>query len=421
MDKFIIHGGAPLVGSVTIGGAKNAALPILFSTLLTDDACAFNNVPQLHDVASTRSALEAVGATCKQHGTRVQTQARKIKTHALPYDLVRKMRASILALGPLLAREGRAEISLPGGCAIGARPIDIHLAGLKKMGVRARIKEGNIHAQCRRLKGAHITLPFPSVTATENLMMAAALANGTTVIENAAREPEVCDLAVQLRGMGASIDGDGHATMTIDGVSKLHGNTHTIMPDRIEAGTYMAAVAACGGEVVLNNIGKQTAAVMGSVLRAFKAMGLKIVVGKNEMVVQMSRRARAKSVSTAPYPGFPTDMQAQLLAVNTLADGSATITETIFENRFMHALEMMRMGADIQLHHNTATITGCKQLLGAPVMATDLRASASLVICALAAHGKSTINRIYHLDRGYYQMDKKLRALGANIRRMRSR
>lgn len=421
MDKFIIHGGQPLAGRVAISGAKNAALPILFSTLLTDSPCRLSNVPPLQDVASTLAVLESLGAAVQTRGTRVAVHAKRLKTHRVPYDLVRKMRASVLALGPLLARSGAAAISLPGGCAIGARPIDYHLAGLQKMGAKIRMADGNIQATCRRLKGAEITLPFPSVTATENLMMAATLARGTTTIENAAREPEVVDLARHLQSMGARIDGAGHATLRIYGSDSLAGDTkkpYAIMPDRIEAGTFIAAVAACGGNVVLENIGGGVK-TMASILRAFTAMGVRMTPADNSLRVRMRTRPLAHNTTTAPYPGFPTDMQAQMIAVNAIARGTSAVTETIFENRFMHVLEMKRMGADIDIRHNIATVRGVRRLTGAPTMATDLRASASLVVCALAAVGTSTIRRIYHLDRGYHRMDAKLRALGARIRRVR--
>ena len=419
MDKFIIRGGAPLAGAAVISGAKNAALPILFSSLLTDEPCVYDNVPDLRDIASTLTALAIVGATHSRRRNRVTLHTPRIAESRLPYDLVRTMRASVLALGPLIARAGAAAIALPGGCAIGARPVDIHIAALRQMGADIHIADGNIVASLpggRRLRGADIALPFPSVTATENLMMASALADGDTRIRNAACEPEVRDLADCLRAMGATISGDGTSDIIARGAKRLAGARHTVMPDRIEAGTYIAAVAACGGDVLLAGA---RADDMRGVLQVFSRMGVAVSAESGGIRVRRPARVRpaAADATTAPYPGYPTDMQAQLIAANCVANGRAFVTETIFENRFMHIPELARMGARIELQNNTAIITGARQLRAAPVMATDLRASASLVIGALAAEGETEISRIYHLDRGYEKLDQKLRKLGAKVRR----
>lgn len=417
MSAFAISGGRPLAGSVKISGAKNAALPILFSCLLCERPCRLDNVPRLRDIASTLAVLQGLGVSCRQRGQRVSVSTpAALATHEAPYDLVRTMRASILSLGPLVARFGRAVVSLPGGCAIGARPVDIHIDGLRRMGATVRIKSGYLVASCRRLHGADIALPLPSVTGTENLMMAATLAEGDTVLRGAAREPEVRDLADFLNAAGADIRGAGSGCITIRGVRRLHGAAHTIMSDRIEAGTYLAAVAAAGGSVRLEGARR---ADMQRVLSVFGGGGVEIKSAGGGLQARMNGRFRGADAVTAAYPGFPTDMQAQLIAANCVASGQSTVSETVFENRFMHVQELQRMGARIALHEHTASISGVAALAAAPVMATDLRASASLVIAALAASGRSIISRIYHLERGYEQMDKKLRALGAKVARVR--
>ena len=415
MDKFVIHGGKPLVGEVRISGAKNAALPILAACLLSADPCHISNVPVLRDIHSMRQVLTGMGAACDSgRGGGLTVCAKSLNTTAAPYEVVRTMRASVLVLGPLLARFGRASVALPGGCAIGARPVDEHLAGLIKMGAEVRVENGNIEASCKRLCGARIMLTKPSVTGTENLMMAAVLADGDSVIENAAREPEIVDLADFLIKMGANIEGAGSGKIAVGGVPTLAGAMHRVMPDRIEAGTYIAAVAAAGGNMLLRHAREED---MRAITDVFAAGGVRIKSEANGLRITMRGRFRAVDAETAPHPGFPTDMQAQLVAANCAADGRAAVTETVFENRFMHVQELARMGAHIELKHNTALSTGVATLTGAPVMATDLRASASLVVAALAAAGKTTINRIYHLDRGYEAMEKKLRRLGANVRR----
>lgn len=419
MDKLSVVGGQPLTGTVKIDGAKNAALPILFACLLTEQPCRIANVPALRDISSALAVLRALGAEAERDGRALVVRAAAIHTCAAPYEFVRTMRASVLALGPLLARFGRASVALPGGCAIGSRPIDLHIKNLRKMGAEIRIENGNIIAHCRRLRGAALTLEKPSVTGTENLMMAAVLADGETTIENAAREPEIFDLAAFLSGMGARLDYEqGGATIRICGVSSLSGTSHRVMPDRIEAGTYLAAVAAAGGDVLLRGA---RAADMRTVLTTFAAGGVGISEEADGLRVTMRGRFAAVDAETAPYPGYPTDMQAQLVAVAAGGKGRAVVTETVFENRFMHVQELARMGANIELRNNTAIVTGAPKLNGAPVMATDLRASASLVVAALAADGKTDIRRIYHLDRGYQAMEKKLRRLGASVRRLKER
>ena len=414
MRKFNISGGNALNGEVSISGAKNAALPVLFACLLTDEPCEISNIPQLRDIDSTLAALKAMGAT---HGGikdgKVTVEAKTLATTAAPYDLVKTMRASVLALGPLLARAGEAEVSLPGGCVIGARPVDMHIKGFAQMGADINIKRGNIIAKAKRLRGKKIRLPFPTVTGTENLMMAATLAEGETTIENAAREPEITDLATFLNAMGADIRNAGGSSIKIRGAKKLHGAKHKVMPDRIEAGTYLCAVAACGGEAFLRGADINHIAALADKLRECGA----ILESNNDGIkITMKQRPQAADAATAPYPGYPTDLQAQWMAVNCVAEGRAAITETVFENRFMHAPELLRMGADIELRGNTAIVRGAKHLSATPVMATDLRASAALVIAALTATGETTIDRIYHLERGYENMENKLRALGANAR-----
>ena len=417
MDRLLIEGGARLVGEVSVSGAKNAALPLMCAALLTSEPLELVNVPRLRDVGTMVRLLAQMGIRV-DNGERRSAQlcAQEISAPLAPYDLVKTMRASILVLGPLLARCGEARVSLPGGCAIGLRPVDQHLKGLQQMGAEIRVQQGYIVASAARLHGARIVTDLVTVTGTENLMMAAALAQGTTVIENAAREPEVVDLALCLNAMGARIGGAGSDVITIDGVERLHGASHTIMPDRIETGTFLVAAAATRGSVRLD--GAQPG-ILDAVLDKLREAGAQVSADAKGISISMDRRARSVNVRTAPYPAFPTDMQAQFMALNSIADGTAVITETIFENRFMHALEMQRLGADIEISGNNAIVRGVERLQGATVMATDLRASASLVIAGLVAEGQTTVDRIYHLDRGYESIEAKLAQLGARIRRVR--
>jgi UDP-N-acetylglucosamine 1-carboxyvinyltransferase len=416
MDKLLIQGGRPLKGEVRISGAKNAALPILCAALLTDEPLRLTNVPVLRDIATTLSLLARMGMRTERHDEEsVTLQANQIHSQEAPYELVKTMRASILVLGPLLARFGHARVSLPGGCAIGQRPVDQHIKGLAAMGADIRIEHGFVVAQATRLKGADILTDMVTVTGTENLLMAATLAEGRTVLENAACEPEVVDLANVLSAMGAQIEGQGTDRIVIEGVSRLHGARHRVVPDRIEAGTFLCAVAAAGGDITLRQAKPDT---LGAVLDKLRDTGLEITAGEDWIRARMTGRPRATGFRTGEYPGFPTDMQAQLMALNTLSEGTAVITENIFENRYMHVQELCRMGADIEIDGHTAVVKGIPQLLGATVMATDLRASASLVIAGLAAHGQTTVERIYHLDRGYERMERKLQALGADIQRI---
>lgn len=416
MDKLLIQGGRPLQGEVAISGAKNAALPILCASLLTADPLALDNVPDLRDIGTTLTLLQRMGVRAQRgDGNRVTLQADEVSSQEAPYELVKTMRASILVLGPLVARFGRARVSLPGGCAIGQRPVDQHIKGLAAMGAHIRIEHGFVVAEARRLRGASILTDMVTVTGTENLMMAAALAEGRTVLENAACEPEVVNLAHMLIAMGAHIEGHGTDRIVIEGVERLHGAAHRIVPDRIEAGTFLCAVAATGGDITLRHAAPDT---LGAVLDKLRDAGLDITTGPDWIRARMAGRPRATGFRTSEYPGFPTDMQAQLMALNTLADGTAVITENIFENRYMHVQELHRMGADIEIDGHTAVVQGVEQLLGATVMATDLRASASLVIAGLAASGQTTVERIYHLDRGYERMELKLQALGADIQRI---
>ncbi len=414
MDKIAVIGGRPLCGEARISGAKNAALPALFACLLTEEPCEIRNAPQLRDIQSALRVLRALGAECEFADNTAAVCARNISSFDTPHELVKTMRASILALGPLLARFGRARVALPGGCAIGARPVDIHLEGLREMGAEIAMEDGDIVASAKRLRGARIVLPKPTVTGSENLLMAAALAEGETIIENAAREPEIADLAAFLCAMGADISG-GEGFWRIRGKDKLRGAKHAAPPDRIEAGTYLCAVAACGGDAVLHNANGEW---MHDLLAKLSAAGAELHEKDGAIRIVMENRPRAAGAETAPYPGFPTDMQAQWLAVNCVAKGSAFIVENIFESRFMHVPELRRTGARIELHGNAAAVRGVKKLSGAPMMATDLRASASLVIAALAAQGESVIERIYHLDRGYENLVQKLQSLGANARRI---
>jgi len=415
MDQLIIEGGHRLAGEVVVSGAKNAALPVMCAALLTDRPLEVSNLPHLRDVDTTARLLAGMGARVERRecGVAVIDCAGVDRLEA-PYELVRTMRASILVLGPMLARFGRARVSLPGGCAIGQRPVNLHIKGLQAMGAEISIEHGYIEARAPRLRGARIFMDLVSVTGTENLMMAACLAEGRTVIENAAREPEVAELAHCLNAMGARIGGAGESEIVVEGVERLDGAQWRIMPDRIEAGTFLAAVAATGGEVLLREV---EPAHMAAVLDKLREAGARIDVGAGTVALAMDGRAQAVSVRTAPYPGFATDMQAQLMALDCTAEGTATLVETIFENRFMHALELQRMGARIEIDGNAAIVRGVPRLDGAAVMATDLRASASLVIAGLAARGETVIDRIYHLDRGYEAIERKLSALGARIRR----
>jgi len=416
MDKLRIRGGTRLNGEITVSGAKNAALPILAASLLTADEFIVENVPQLQDVATTLKLLRQMGVSVEQSGTIIRLKASGVTQTEAPYELVKTMRASILVLGPLVARFGTARVSLPGGCAIGARPVDQHIKGLEALGATIRIENGFVVAQAKRLRGARIVTDMVTVTGTENLMMAAALAEGDTVIENAACEPEVADLADALNAMGARIRGAGTVRIAIEGVERLHGARHRVMPDRIETGTFLTAVAAAGGMATLRGADPAT---LQTVIDKLRQAGARIDTENALLRVEMNQRPIAVSLRTAPYPEFPTDMQAQFMALNASADGIGTITETIFENRFMHVHELQRLGADISIDGNTATVRGVERLAGAPVMATDLRASASLVVAALAASGETVVDRIYHLDRGYEKMESKLAALGADVVRVK--
>ncbi|MDO8263842.1 MAG: UDP-N-acetylglucosamine 1-carboxyvinyltransferase [Gallionella sp.] len=422
MQKLAIQGGNRLNGEVRISGAKNAALPILCASLLTGDSLQLGNVPDLNDVATMRKLLQQLGVKIESNGDQIVLSAAHIDKLEAPYDMVKTMRAAILVLGPLVARFGEARVSLPGGCAIGSRPVDLHIKGLQAMGAEIHIEHGYIHAQvpygkgAKRLKGARIFFDLVSVTGTENLMMAATLADGVTVLENAAREPEVVDLAHCLIAMGANIVGAGSDTITVTGVEKLHGASHRVMPDRIESGTFLVAAAAAGGNITLTDA---RADILDNVLEKLQEAGAAIHVSGSTINLQMSKRPRAVNVRTAPSPAFPTDMQAQFMALNTIAEGSAMVVETIFENRFMHVQELRRLGAQIDVEGNTAVIKGCAQLEGAAIMATDLRASACLVIAGLVAQGETIVDRIYHLDRGYEHIEAKLSALGAQIRRIK--
>jgi UDP-N-acetylglucosamine 1-carboxyvinyltransferase len=417
MDKFVVAGNGPLNGAVDAAGAKNAALPILCAALLSDEPLHVTNVPKLWDINTTRKLLAQMGCTVEQPDPHEMiVDAKPITTCVAPYELVRTMRASILVLGPLVAARGEAHVSLPGGCAIGARPVNLHLMGLEAMGAQITLEGGFIHAKASKLKGARIVFDTVTVTGTENLMMAAVLADGETVLENAAREPEVVDLARCLRAMGARIEGDGTTTIRIQGVSRLKAATHSVLPDRIETGTFLVAAAVTRGKVRVN---KTDPSMLDAVLVKLQQAGAKISTGTDFIEVDMQgRRPQAVNIHTMPHPGFPTDMQAQFMAMNCVADGVGIIKETIFENRFMHAVELLRLGADIQIEGNTAVITGKERLQAAPIMATDLRASASLVIAALAAEGETFIDRIYHMDRGYDDIEGKLAALGARIKRV---
>jgi UDP-N-acetylglucosamine 1-carboxyvinyltransferase len=416
LDKLLIEGGIPLQGEAVVSGAKNAALPLLTAALLTAEPVTFTNVPALNDVSTMLRLLARMGVKVDHQGDAVTLDASGLDQPVAPYEMVKTMRASILVLGPLVARMGEARVSLPGGCAIGARPVDQHINGLQAMGAQISVEQGYVHARCSRLSGARLFTDVVTVTGTENLMMAACLAAGDTVIENAAREPEVVDLANCLVSMGAQISGAGTDVIRIRGVDRLHGTQHRIMPDRIETGTYLCAAAATGGEIRLTGT---SAAYLDVVIDKLMDAGCAITAERDAIRLKAPERLTAVSLRTAPYPAFPTDMQAQFMAINTVADGTAIIRETIFENRFMHAVELIRLGADIRIDGNTAVVKGVAKLDGATVMATDLRASASLVIAGLAAKGETLVDRIYHLDRGYEGLDRKLTALGARVRRVK--
>ena len=417
MDKLLISGGIPLSGTIDISGAKNAALPVLAATLLTSESVVVRNIPQLNDVATTITLLQSMGVEIVfDDKLNIEVNATNVNERRAPYDLVKTMRASILVLGPLLARFGEADVSLPGGCAIGARPVNLHVQGLQSMGAHVVVENGYIRARAERLKGAHVVFDTVTVTGTENLMMAAVLAEGVTVLENAAREPEVIDLAKFLSSMGARIKGAGTSSILVEGVSELHGADHTVLPDRIEAGTYLVAAALTRGKVRLERADPDHLEV---VITKLQEAGALISVGDDWIEICMrGRRPIAVDIKTTPYPGFPTDMQAQFCAMNAIASGVGTVTETIFENRFQHVLEYQRMGADIQIEGNTAVCRGVDRLTAAPVMATDLRASAGLLLAGLAAEGETLVDRIYHVDRGYERIEEKFRQLGANIKRV---
>lgn len=414
MNKISIYGGKRLSGEIYISGAKNAALPILCASLLTNDDLYLKNIPNLQDISTTLKLMSKIGVKIQQHHNNLILNGNGISMLEAPYELVKTMRASILVLGPLLTRFGEAKVSLPGGCAIGSRPVDQHIKGLQAMGAEISTHGGYIYAKAQHLKGVRIITDMITVTGTENLLMAAVLAEGETILENAAREPEVSNLAKLLTSMGAKIDGIGSDRLIIQGVKKLHGATHTVISDRIETGTFLCAVTAVGGDVILKNTNSNFLDV---ILEKLRNTGAILTSGVNWVRVQMAQRPKAVSFRTTEYPGFPTDMQAQFMALNCIADGTSHITETIFENRFMHIQELNRLGASIDIEGNTAIINGVKKFIGAQVMATDLRASASLIIAGLAAQGETLIERIYHLDRGYDRMEHKLLSIGADIKR----
>jgi len=416
MDALLIHGGNPLAGDVRISGAKNAALPILTASLLTADTLKLGNVPHLKDISTMLALLAHMGVRITPgDANHVSLYGKDIPNKEAPYEMVKTMRAAILVLGPTLARFGEARVSLPGGCAIGSRPVDLHIKGLQAMGADISIEHGYIHARCKRLQGARILMDVVTVTGTENLMMAATLAEGTTVLENAAREPEVVDLARCLIAMGAKIEGAGSDIITIHGVKKLHGADYSVMPDRIETGTFLVAAAMTGGRVRATHAQPDT---LDAVISKLRDAGAKVETGSDWIEVESDGKLKAVDVRTAPHPAFPTDMQAQFMALNCVAEGAASVTETIFENRFMHVQELRRLGANIEVSGHTALVRGVPRLDGAIVMATDLRASACLVLAGLVAQGETTIERIYHLDRGYEHIEEKLSQLGARVRRI---
>lgn len=415
MEKFVINGGLPLSGRVRVSGAKNAALPIIASTILAGGVSRILDVPRLRDVTTMGQLLENMNCAFSQADGTVVSDTSTLHSFEAPYELVRTMRASVLVLGPLVARYGRARVSLPGGCAIGARPINLHLMGLQKMGARITLEEGYVVAEAKRLRGADIYFDIPTVTGTENLLMAATLANGITRLENAACEPEVVDLGEALIKMGAKISGLGTSVIEVEGVEELKAIEHRVIPDRIEAGTFLIAAGITGSNITIENVIPHH---LDAIIMKLEETGMKIRVNTDSLEVEGPERPEASDVKTLPYPGFPTDMQAQFMALVSVARGTSIIRETIFENRFMHVAELRRMGAEISIEGSTATVKGVERLKGAPVMATDLRASASLVVAALRAEGKTEINRIYHIDRGYEEIEKKLTALGASIRRV---
>ncbi len=417
MAKIVITGGEPLRGEVWISGAKNAVLPILASTLLCDEPVTIGNVPHLHDVTTTMELLGRMGAhLVLDEKMKIHVDPTQVDSFVAPYELVKTMRASILVLGPLVARHGAADVSLPGGCAIGQRPVDLHIKGLEALGASITVENGYIKARAERLRGARVWMDLVTVTGTENIMMAATLARGTTVIENAAQEPEVVDLANCLIRMGADIEGAGTNTIVVRGVERLHGTHYEVLPDRIEAGTFLVAAAISGGRVTAKRVRADT---MDAVLAKLEEAGAQLNVGEDSIELDMrGRRPRAVDLTTAPYPAFPTDMQAQFTALNTVAEGVGVITETVFENRFMHVQELKRLGADIRIEGNTVIVKGVPRMTGAPVMATDLRASASLVLAGLVADGDTAVDRVYHIDRGYECIEEKLLGLGAKVRRL---
>jgi len=417
MNKLLINGGITLDGNVRISGAKNAVLPILAATLLADSPATIENVPHLHDVTTTVELLGCMGVMVSiDEKLSVEVDSSTIENYTAPYHLVKTMRSSILVLGPLLARFGEAEVSLPGGCAIGSRPVDLHIKGLQDMGAEIDVSNGYIHAKAKRLKGTRLVMDIVTVTGTENLMMAAALADGETVIENAAREPEVVDLANFINAMGGKVSGAGTDTIIIEGVEKLHGTRYRVLPDRIETGTFLVAAAITGGKIKVKDTDPK---LLDAVIDKLREAGAKLEVGDDWISLDMEgKRPKSVNIRTAPYPAFPTDMQAQFVALNTIAEGTATVVETVFENRFMHVQELKRMGADIEVEGNTAIIRGVEALTSAPVMATDLRASASLIIAGLVASGETEVQRIYHIDRGYENIEEKIALLGAKIRRV---
>ncbi len=417
MNKLIIKGGIPLSGQVRISGSKNAVLPILAGTLLADSPVIIRNVPHLHDVTTTMELLGRMGVLLTiGEKMSIEIDPTSLENTFAPYELVKTMRASILVLGPLLARYGQAEVSLPGGCAIGARPVDMHLSGLEAMGADIDVEQGYIKARCKRLKGARIVMDQVTVTGTENLMMAASLADGTTVIENAAREPEVVDLADFINAMGGRVENAGTDLITIHGVERLSGCDYSVLPDRIETGTYLVAAAITGGKVLIKHTDPR---LLDAVLAKLEESGATIDIGEDWIELDMEgRKPHAVNIRTAPYPGFPTDMQAQFCALNAIAEGTGSVTETVFENRFMHIQEFMRLGANVHLEGNTVIIQGVEGLNGAQVMATDLRASASLILAGLVARGETVVDRIYHIDRGYDHIEEKLASLGAQIQRV---
>jgi UDP-N-acetylglucosamine 1-carboxyvinyltransferase len=417
MDEILISGGNRLIGEVRISGAKNSALPILASTILSGGECIITNVPRVVDVLTMGKLLGILGAKVSHEGNRAVIQADAIASTEAPYDLVKTMRASVLVLGPLVARWGEAKVSLPGGCAIGSRPVNLHLAGLSKLGADISIEHGYITAKAKRLNGARIYCDTPTVTGTENLMMAASLAEGVTMLENAAKEPEIVDLADFLVKRGARVDGAGTDVITIEGVRELHGGEHEVIPDRIEAGTYLAAGAITRGDVTATHCRPSH---LEAVLMKLREAGADVREEKDTVRLTMPDKLKGTDLRTLPFPGFPTDMQAQMVALVSLAEGTSVITETVFESRFMHVEELRRMGADIRVESNRLVVTGCTKLTGAPVMASDLRASAGLIVAGLAAEGMTQVQRVYHLDRGYERIEEKLQALGADIRRRRT-